>query len=336
MQWAVSLGRNVGAVAATFLGLLLITFSIGRLLPIDPVLAIVGESASREVYDAAYKAMGLDRPLYTQFFLYLRDILHGDMGMSLLTARPVADDILRVFPATLELATVATVIGVVIGVPAGVAAAVWKGRWPDHFVRVFGLVGYSMPIFWLGMIALLLFYGIWDIAPGPGRVDIFYEDVVEPVTGLLLIDALLAGDAVIFQNAAAHLVLPTMVLGYYSLAYISRMTRSLMIDQLGCEYVITARVKGLSEARVIWGHALRNIMVPLVTVIALSYAALLEGSVLTETIFVWPGLGLYITTALFSADMNAVLGGTVVVGAVFIGINMLSDMLYRTLDPRVR
>lgn len=328
--------RLVLTVAVTFFGLLLVTFLIARVVPIDPVLAIVGERASPETYRAAYEALGLDRPLYEQFFVYVGKVLQGDLGQSLLTARPVLEDVARVFPATLELATVATLIGVTLGIPSGVFAAVYQGRWPDHLVRVVGLFGYSMPVFWLGLMGLLVFYGVLDWVAGPGRLDIFYEDVVPRVTGVILIDSLLAGDLEVFENALSHVILPASVLGYYSLAYISRMTRSLMLEQLSQEYVTTARVKGLSEARVIWRHALGNVMVPLITVIALSYANLLEGSVLTEIVFAWPGLGLYITNSLLSADMNAVLGGTIVVGSVFIGLNLLSDLLYRIVDPRAR
>ena len=328
--------RLLLSLAVTFFGLLLVTFLIARVVPIDPVLAVVGERASPETYQAAFKALGLDRPLYEQFFVYVGKVLQGDLGNSLLTARPVLEDIIRVFPATLELATVATLIGVVLGIPAGVVAAVYQGRWPDHLVRVFGLFGYSMPVFWLGLMGLLVFYGILGWVAGPGRLDIFYEDVVPSVTGVILLDSLLAGDTEIFWNAVSHIVLPASVLGYYSLAYISRMTRSFMLEQLSQEYITTARVKGMSEARVIWRHALGNVMVPLITVIALSYANLLEGSVLTEIVFAWPGLGLYITNSLLSADMNAVLGGTIVVGSVFIGLNLLSDFLYRLVDPRSR
>ena len=199
-----------------------------------------------------------------------------------------------------------------------------------------GLVGYSVPIFWLGLVGLLVFYAKLDWVAGPGRLDVFYVDLVEPVTGVILIDAALAGDWEVFWNAVEHLILPASLLGYFSLAYIARMTRSFMIEQLSQEYITTARVKGLSETRVIWRHALGNTAVPLVTVIALSYANLLEGSVLTETVFAWPGLGFYITNSLLNADMNAVLGGTIVVGCVFIGLNLLSDLLYRVLDPRAR
>jgi peptide/nickel transport system permease protein len=330
------LGGLLVSVALTLLGLVLVTFLIGRVVPIDPVLAAVGDRASAEVYQRMRVELGLDLPLWQQFLNYVGDVLRGDLGTSVLTSRPVLEDIGRVFPATLELATSAVVIGVAVGVPAGVMAAVHRGRWPDHVVRVLGLVGYSVPVFWLGLIGLLVFYAKLDWVPGPGRVDVFYEGLVGPVTGILTIDALIAGDHEVFWNALSHLVLPASILAYFSVAYISRMTRSFMLDQLRQEYITTARVKGMSEARVIWRHALGNIAVPLITVVALSYATLLEGSVLTETVFAWPGLGLYITNSLLSADMNAVLGGTLMVGVVFIALNLFSDLLYRVLDPRAR
>ncbi|MEY8838153.1 ABC transporter permease, partial [Cribrihabitans sp. XS_ASV171] len=276
--------------------------------------------------DAVYEQLGLDKPLLVQFAYYLWDVLHGDFGTSLLTARPVSQDIARVFPATLELATLGTILGVVLGVPLGVIAAVRRGSWIDQIARVVALVGYSMPIFWLGLMGLLVFYGILGWVGGPGRLDIFYEDIVPSRTGMILLDSAIAGEWGVFRNAFSHIVLPASLLGYYSLAYISRMTRSFMLEQLSAEYVTTARVKGMSERAVIWGHAFRNIRVQLITVIALSYAQLLEGSVLTEIIFSWPGIGSYITTALLSADMNAVLGGTVVVGLIFICLNILSDL----------
>ncbi|MFC3616637.1 ABC transporter permease [Lutimaribacter marinistellae] len=327
---------TLGSVAVTMLGLLFVTFLIGRVMPIDPVLAIVGERASQETYDAVYEQLGLDKPLLVQFAYYLWDVLHGDFGDSLLTARPVSEDIARVFPATLELATLGTILGVVLGVPLGVIAAVRRGSWIDQVARVVALVGYSMPIFWLGLMGLLVFYGILGWVGGPGRLDIFYEDIVPSRTGMILLDSAIAGEWGVFRNAFSHIVLPATLLGYYSLAYISRMTRSFMLEQLSAEYVTTARVKGMSERAVVWGHAFRNIRVQLITVIALSYAQLLEGSVLTEIIFSWPGIGSYITTALLSADMNAVLGGTVVVGLIFICLNILSDLLYRFLDPRAK
>jgi len=328
--------RLLVQVLLTLLGLLLATFLIARVVPIDPVLAVVGDRASAETYARARHELGLDQSRAVQFYRYVALVVHGDFGRSVLTRNLVTADIARFLPATIELATAATLLGVLIGVPLGVVAAARHGSWLDHLIRVLGLMGYSVPVFWLGLMALLLFYAVLGWAAGPGRLDIAFEDTLAPATGLLLLDSALAGNGAIFRSALAHLALPASVLGYFSLAYISRMTRSFMLDQLGQEYIVTARAKGLSEARVLWRHALGNVRVPLVTVIALSYAGLLEGSVLTETVFAWPGIGSYITSSLLSIDMNAVLGGTLVVGVIFVGLNLAADLLYRRLDPRTR
>ncbi len=335
-QGLVKTAKVLLSILVTMLGLMFITFIIGRVMPVDPVLSVVGERASKEIYDAEFLKQGLDKHLLLQFWIYVTQVFSGDFGISLLTARPVVDDIIRVFPATLELATIGTFLGVVLGVPLGVIAAVKRGTWIDQVARVIALVGYSMPIFWLGLMGLLIFYGILAWVGGPGRLDFFYEDIVPTRTGMILIDSAIAGDMSVFWNAVSHIILPASLLGYYSLAYISRMTRSFMLEQLSAEYIITARVKGMSERKVIWGHAFKNIRVQLITVIALSYAGLLEGSVLTEIIFSWPGIGSYITTALLSADMNAVLGGTVVVGLVFVLFNVFSDLMYQFFDPRAK
>ncbi len=331
-----AIGRFAAIVALTYLGLLAVTFFIGRVIPVDPVLAIVGDRAPEHVIARVREEMGLNKPLWQQFGLYVGKALQGEFGTSVLTANPVWSDIKKTFPATLELATAGILIGAGLGVPLGVWAAVRKGGLVDHAVRVMGLVGYSVPVFWLGLMALVLFYAKLGWVAGPGRIDVAFEYSVERVTGLLLLDAALASEWEAFRNAFSHLVLPASLLGYFSLAYISRMTRSFMLNELAQEYIVAARAKGLSEARIIWRHALRNAMVPLVTVVALSYAGLLEGSVLTETVFSWPGLGLYITNSLQNADMNAVLGGTLVVGTIFIGLNLFSDALYRWLDPRTK
>ncbi len=323
-------------VAITLLGLLFVTFMIGRVMPIDPVLAVIGERASQAQYDQVYLELGLDKPLIVQFGIYVGDVLQGDFGTSIRTGKPVAEDIARVFPATLELATLGTLLGVVLGVPLGVLAAVYRGSWIDQLSRLIGLVGYSMPIFWLGLMGLLIFYGILGWVAGPGRLGVFYEGLVPTRTGLLLVDALIEGDWDVFKDALSHIILPACLLGYFSLAYISRMTRSFMLEQLNSEYVITARVKGLSEWHVVWRHAFRNIAIQLITVIALAYANLLEGSVLTEIIFAWPGIGSYITTSLLANDMASVLGGTVVIGTIFVCINIFSDLLYRFFDPRAK
>ena len=330
------LGRFGVTLLLTYLGLLAVTFFIGRVIPVDPVLAMVGDNAPPHVVERAREEMGLNKPVYQQFYIYLNKVVHGDFGTSVLTSNPVLVDIRRAFPATLELASLGILFGAGLGVPLGVWAAVRRGKLVDQVVRVIGLVGYSVPIFWLGLMALLVFYARLDWVGGPGRIDVAYEFTLTPVTGLLLVDTAMAGEWDAFWNALSHLILPASLLGYFSMAYISRMTRSFMLNELGQEYVVAARAKGLSEARIIWRHALRNALVPLVTVIALSYAGLLEGSVLTETVFAWPGLGLYITNSLQNADMNAVLGGTIVVGSIFIGLNLLSDLLYTLLDPRTR
>ncbi len=331
-----ALGSFLLVVALTYLGLLAVTFFIGRVIPVDPVLAIVGDRASEDVIQRVREELGLNKPLWEQFLIYLGRVAQGDFGTSVLSSNAVLDDIKRVFPATFELATVGIIIGAGLGVPLGVWAAVRRGGLADQAVRVMGLVGYSVPIVWRGLMALVLFYAKLGWVGGPGRIDVAFEYSVSPVTGLLLVDAALAGEWEAFGNALSHLALPAALLGYFSLAYISRMTRSFMLNELSQEYIIAARAKGISETRVIWRHALRNAMVPLVTVIALSYAGLLEGSVLTETVFAWPGLGLYITNSLQNADMNAVLGGTLVVGSIFIALNLFSDLLYRLLDPRTR
>lgn len=328
--------RFAAVIVTTFLGLLAVTFFIGRVVPVDPVLAVLGDRAPASAIARVREEMGLNLPLWHQFWIYLKQVLSGDLGRSVLTTNPVTTDIARVFPATLELATFGTLVGTILGIPLGVLAAVKRGTLADQLVRLVGLAGYSIPIFWLSLLGLLLFYAKLRWIAFPGRIDIVYEYSFTPITGLFLLDALLQREWEIAWDVFRHIVLPGTLLGYFSMAYISRMTRSFMLTELGQEYVIAARAKGLSETRIIWGHALRNAAVPLVTVVALSYAGLLEGSVLTETVFSWPGLGLYITNSLQNADMNAVLGGTIVIGSVFIGLNLLSDLLYRTLDPRTR
>ena len=330
------IGKFLMVILLTYLGLLAVTFFIGRVIPIDPVLAVVGDRAPEHVVARVREEMGLNKPLWQQFYIYLGKVAQGDFGTSVLTSNPVMQDIRRTFPATIELATLGILIGAGLGVPLGVWAAVRRGGLVDQVVRVMGLIGDSVPIFWLGLMGLVLFYAKLGWVGGPGRIDVTYEYTLTMVSGFLLLDAARAGQWDAFGNALSHLILPASLLGYFSLAYISRMTRSFMLHELSQEYVVAARAKGLSETRIIWRHALRNAMVPLVTVIALSYAGLLEGSVLTETVFAWPGLGLYITNSLQNADMNAVLGGTIVVGTIFVGLNLLSDVLYQVLDPRTR
>ncbi len=333
--WKVA--KLLATLAMTFFGLLLVTFLIGRIVPVDPVLAVVGDRASQSVYDKAFIELGLDKPLYEQFWIYLQE----DADRRFRPVLPDQESHHRRHPARLPRHA---------GTchrrhhhrhrsrPAdrcsGRRQAGQAGR--PGGPRVLGLIGYSAPIFWLGLLGLLVFYAKLGWVAGPGRIDISYEYSFTQTTGLLLIDSAMQGQWDAFRNVVSHLLLPASLLGYYSMAYISRMTRSFMLNELAQEYITTARVKGVPEWRIIWVHALRNAAVPLVTVIALSYAGLLEGSVLTETVFAWPGLGQYLTNSLQNADMNAVLGGTLVIGVIFVGLNLLSDLLYTLLDPRVR
>lgn len=328
--------RQVGIILATFLGLILVTFIIGRVMPLDPVTAAVGPDVSQELYDKVYREMGLDQPIFVQFLSYLKSVLMMDLGTSFFTNQRVVDDIARVFPATLELAICGVLIGAMIGIPFGIIAAVNRGTVIDGAVRVIMLIGYSAPVFWKGLILLVVFYAALGWSGGPGRLSIFYEGIVPTRTGMLLIDSAISGQWDVFRNAVSHIALPAISLGYGASAYIGRMTRSFMLDQLKQEYVSVARVKGLSETRVIFGQVLPNCAVQLVTTVALTFGLLLEGAVLTETVFAWPGLGQYMTTAMFNADLNAVLGGTLVIGAIFVFLNLGSDILYRLLDPRMR
>lgn len=318
----------------TLLGLTAITFVLARIVPLDPVLVIVGDQSTNETYARVKDQLGLNEPLVVQYMMYLKSLLVGDLGTSILTSRPIVEDLLSFFPVTLELAILGILAGVILGVPLGVWSAVSQGRWPDQVIRVAVLFGYSAPVFWVGLMALMIFYGKLDWASGPGRLDFIYQTMIEARTNMILIDTALTGQGEIFRNALSHIVLPASLMGVYSIAYISRMTRSLMLDQLNQEYILTARVKGLTESMVLWKHAFRNTLIPLITIIVLGFASLLEGAILVETIFAWPGIGLYITNSLFNGDVNAVLGGTILIGTVFVSLNVLSDMLYRYLDPR--
>ncbi|MFH5776568.1 ABC transporter permease [Paracoccus broussonetiae] len=329
-------GSLLGSVLATLFGLAVVTFMIGRVMPVDPVIAAVGDNAPEAVIERVRVEMGLDQPLIVQFGHYIWQLLHGDFGKSILTQNPVTTDIAHYFPATMELATYALIIAVVIGVPLGILSAVKQGSVVDQVIRVLCLAGHSIPVFVLALLALLIFYAALGIAPGPGRQDIIFQDMLPSVTGFLTVDALLARDMDAFRDALAHLVLPVTVLSYFSMAYITRMTRAFMLDALKGEFIVAARAKGLSMTRVIFGHAFPTVAVQLITVIALTYAGLLEGAVVTETVFAWPGLGQYLTISLLNADMNPVIGATLLIGLIYVGLNLLADVLYRVFDPRVQ
>lgn len=323
-------------MAITLLGLAVVTFAMTRLAPLDPALQLVGDHASASTYAAARLELGLDQPLPVQFVIYLETALSGNLGQSIATGQPVAKDIARTFPATIELATVAIILGGFFGVSLGILAAMKPGGWIDGLVRLVALIGYSVPIFWLGLLMLLLFYAKLQWAPGPGRLDVVFQYTIPPRTGFALIDTWLSGKAGAFRNAVAHLALPAAVLAFYSLAGISRLTRSLIRAEMGQEYALTAYAKGAAIHRVIFVHVLPNIAGALITVIALSYASLLEGAVLTETVFAWPGIGRYLTVAMFAGDMPAILGGTLVVGISFVILNTLTDLLVSKSKPGER
>ncbi len=328
--------RTASSVAVTLVGLCAVTFTIGRLLPLDPVVAVLGQDASQEAYNRMAREMGLDQPLWWQFIDFMWDVLRLDFGRSITTGHFVAEDLARVIGATVELSILALLIAAGIGVPAGVYAAVKQGRWQDQVIRVLTLFGYSAPIFWLGLMGLSIFYNSLGWVSGVGRLSTFYMYELEPVTGLYLIDSLLQRRLDIFGNVLSHIVLPASVLGYVSMAYIARMTRSFMLEQLGQDYILAAKAKGASAARVTWRHAFRNILVQLLTVVSMTFAFLMEGAVLVETVFAWPGFGRYFTTGLLAGDMSIVVPCTLFVGVMFIGINLICDQLYRRLDPRIR
>jgi peptide/nickel transport system permease protein len=327
---------GLAGVVVTLFGLILMTFLIGRAMPIDPARAMVGDRAPPDVVNRVREELGLDKPLLEQFWIYIKHMAAGDFGTSVLTTRPVTTDILYFFPATLELATVALVISLLIGIPLGVIAAARQDSFFDHCVRVISLLGQSTPVFVLALICLLVFYVELGIAPGTGRQDILFQGTVPQVTRILVIDAALAGQWDAFHDALAHLAMPALLLAFYSLSTIVRMTRTFMLEALSGEYIIAARARGLSATRILWRHAFPNVLGRLVAIIALVYAGLLEGAVLTETVFSWPGLGLYLTLSLLNADMNAVLATTLVIGTVYVGLNLLADLAYRLIDPRVR
>jgi peptide/nickel transport system permease protein len=320
----------------TLFGLLLITFALSAFSPVDRVLQIVGDHASQSTYDQVRHQLGLDQPLPVQFWHYLVNLAHGDLGTASATGQPVLQDLLAAFPATLELATLALIVGAVLGVIAGVLCARFAGSPWDLAVRTVTLLGNSVPIFWLGLLMLALFYAKLQWSAGPGRLDDIYQFTVEPKTGFALIDTWLSGDREAFKNAISHLVLPVVLLSYYSLASITRLTRSACLSEMNKEYILLARAKGASEMTILLRHVLPNIRGTLLTVIALAYTSMLEGAVLTETVFSWPGIGRYLTTALFAGDTTAIMGGTLLIGASFVLINHLTDFLVRLTDPRVR
>jgi len=314
----------------------LVIFLIANTVPGDPVLAQLGDvAASNKDYLAQFRAKwGLDLPLWERYFIFLKGLLHGDLGISIATQRPVLDDIIAYAPATIELATAGFVLAVIVGIPLGIMAAVRRDTWIDHTARFLSLIGVSSPTFWLAFIMLAVFYGGLQIAPGPGRLD--YIAVPPPsVTGLFLVDTILAGDWDAFRDAFGHLILPSVVLAATTLGLITRTTRASMLESMQQDYVRMARAKGLQERAVVLSHVLPNALIPVVTLGGLAYANLLTGAVMTETVFSWPGLGLYTFRSAAALDFPAIMGITIVVAITYLLINLVTDISYALLDPRV-
>lgn len=319
------------------LGITLVLFLMYTLVGIDPLVMIVGERAMNnpEIVEAAIDKWGLDRPLWEQYLTYIGNFARGDLGRSFLTRRPVLEDLALYLPATVELAITSLLFATLLGIPMGVLSGLRPGSLFDRFVWTLSLLFASLPPFWSGLIVLFFFYYHMGIMPGPGRLD---PRMTSPPhqTGLFTVDALLAGDWAAFGSALHHLVLPTIILGGFTLALVLRVTRASIIQEMRQEYIRTARSKGLAENYVVVRHAFRNVLLPLITILGLAFAGLLGGAVMTETIFDWPGLGQYLVRASSQLDYPAIQGGTLLIALIYIMVNMTVDILYSILDPRVR
>lgn len=327
--------RRVGIVVPTVIGVTLLAFALIHLIPGDPIEVMMGERGlDQQAYLQARHQLGLDRALPAQYLDYLRHLAHGDLGASLVTHTPVLQEFATRFPATLELSVCALLFAILVGLPLGVAAALRRGSALDHGVMGAALTGYSMPIFWWGLMLIMLFSVKLGLTPVSGRIAIEYD--VPPVTGLMLIDAWLAPDPGAWRSALSHLVLPAIVLGTIPLAVIARMTRSSMLEVLREDYIRTARAKGLSRTRVVVVHALRNALIPVVTVIGLQVGSLLAGAVLTETLFSWPGIGKWLIDSIARRDYPVVQGGILLIALMIVGVNLLVDLSYGVLNPRMR
>ncbi|KVT78447.1 peptide ABC transporter permease [Burkholderia ubonensis] len=327
--------RRVGMVIPTFIGITILAFALIHLIPGDSIEVMMGERGVDPVMHAeAMKRLGLDQPLPVQYVHYIGRALSGDLGMSIITNTSVAGEFFARFPATVELSLCALVFALVVGLPAGVIAALRRGSIVDHGVMGTALTGYSMPIFWWGLILIMVFSSYLGWTPVSGRIAVEYE--IPHVTGFMLIDALLAPDEGVFRSAVSHLILPSIVLGTIPLAVIARMTRSSMLEVLREDYIRTARAKGLSPVRVVVVHALRNALIPVVTVIGLQIGTLLAGAVLTETLFSWPGVGKWLIDAIGRRDYPVVQGGILLIATLVIVVNLAVDLLYGVLNPRIR
>ncbi|MFP3951560.1 MAG: ABC transporter permease [Candidatus Bathyarchaeia archaeon] len=335
MNIAAYIVRRLFFMVFVLFGVLIITFAVSHVVPADPVGAILGPQAPLELIEKINREWGFDKPLYEQFILYVQNLLQGNLGKSIRTNNPVLEDIIHYWPATIELSTTALLFALAIGLPTGIISALKRNKVVDHIVRVFSITGLSMPVFWLGLMLLYALYFRLELLPGIGRLDI----VLTPpprVTGLYTIDSLIHGDLDAFVNVLRHLVMPAFVLGFSAAGSIARITRASMLEVMRQEYVNTARAKGLKERVVIMRHILRNSLITPITVIGMIYGGLLEGSILTETIFAWPGLGRYATGSFMFLDFQAVMGVTLFLGVIYSLANLIVDVMYAYLDPRVR
>lgn len=327
--------RKLATVIPTFIGITLVAFALIRMIPGDPIEVMVGERRlDPEMHAAAMQRLGLDQPLHVQYFTYLGKLAEGDLGISLVTREPVTKEFLTLFPATVELAICALIFAVLFGLPAGMIAGLKRGSIFDHGVMGAAMTGYSMPIFWWGLILIMFFSVSLGLTPVSGRIAIEYDIPVK--TGFLLIDSYLSGEEGALKSAFMHLILPTIVLGTIPLAVIARMTRSSMLEVLREDYIRTARAKGLAPTRVVVVHALRNALIPVITVIGLQTGALLAGAVLTETIFSWPGIGKWLVDSISRRDYPVVQAGILVSATIFIVVNLVVDILYGVVNPRIR
>ncbi|MBZ4659707.1 MAG: binding-protein-dependent transport system inner rane component [Desulfacinum sp.] len=317
------------------LGVTVLVFVISHAIPGDPARMMAGQKASREAVENLRRSMGLDRPLHEQYLRYMKGLLHGDLGRSVRSQRPVVEDLKDFFPATLELTLASMTLCLVVGLPLGILSAVRRNRPLDHASRVFSVCGVSMPVFWLGLMLLLLFYRNLQWLPGSGRLDVGLDPPAS-VTGLYLVDALLEGNRPVFVNALSHIILPAFCLSYVYLAVITRIVRSSMIAVMEQDYVTTARANGISEPVVILKHCLKNSLIPTVTIAGLSVGELLGGAILTETIFGWPGMGKYVVDSVNFLDFPAIMGFTLVVSLSYVLINLAVDVIYAFLNPQIR
>lgn len=331
--WSLIRQRSWGLILVVA-GVCVITFIISHLIPGDPARLLAGDRASDEIVQHIRQQLGLDLPLWQQFIRYVEQLLHGDLGMSIRTGRPVLEDLKNFFPATLELAFCALLIALVVGVPLGVLSAVYKNRWLDHLVRLLALTGISTPAFWLGLGVIVLFYGKLNLLPGGGRLDDWLDPPTR-VTGFYLIDSLLSGDLDVFFNALTHLILPATTLAFVHLGIVARQIRSAMLEQLSEDYVRTALASGLSKFTIVVRYALPNALIPSVTVLGLALGDLLYGAVLTETVFAWPGMGAYVVSSIQALDFPAVMGFAIVVSFAYVLVNLFVDLLYLWIDPRM-